>query len=61
MNVKGESSHPIYNWINEEYNQSPKWNFYKYLFNRSGVLEESWSSMTKPDSKKIINKIDKLI
>ena len=61
INVKGEETHPIFNWINKEYNKSPKWNFYKYLFDRSGKLYDSWSSMTKPDSKKIINKINKLI
>jgi len=61
INVNGEDLHPIFSWIKEEYNKSPKWNFYKYLFNRSGNLAESWSSMTKPDSKKITNKIDQLI
>jgi len=61
IEVKGKNIHPIYKWIENNYNKSPKWNFYKYLFNRSGELEESWSSITKPDSKKIINKIDKLI
>ena len=61
IEVKGKNIHPIYKWIENSYNKSPKWNFYKYLFNRSGELEDSWSSITKPDSKKIINKIDKLI
>ena len=61
LDVKGDSIHPIYEWINKKYNKSPKWNFYKYLFNRSGELVESWSSMTKPDHKKIINKINQLI
>tara|TARA_B110000240_G_scaffold190818_1_gene232515 strand:+ start:501 stop:977 length:477 start_codon:yes stop_codon:yes gene_type:complete len=61
MNVKGENAHPMYQWINDEYNKSPKWNFYKYLFDRSGSLVESWSSMTKPDSKRITKNIDKLI
>ena len=61
IEVKGKNIHPMYKWIENNYNKSPKWNFYKYLFNRSGELEESWSSITKPDSKKIINKIDKLI
>ena len=61
INVKGENSHPMYQWINDEYNKSPKWNFYKYLFDRSGSLVESWSSMTKPDSKRITKNIDKLI
>ena len=61
MPVKGSDAHPIYSWIFEEYNEKPKWNFYKYLFNREGKLVESWSLMTKPDSKKIIKKIDELI
>ena len=61
IEVKGNNIHPMYKWIKKNYNQSPKWNFYKYLFNRSGKLEDSWSSITKPDSKKIIKKIDNLI
>ena len=61
INVKGEDAHPIYRWIDNKYKKSPKWNFYKYLFDRSGNLVESWSSMTQPDSKKITKIIDKLI
>ena len=61
INVKGNEAHPIFSWINEEYNESPKWNFYKYLFDRNGELVKSWSSMTKPDSTKITNLIDNLI
>ena len=51
INVKGNDSHPIYAWLFEEYGKKPKWNFYKYLFDREGRLIESWSSMTKPDNK----------
>ena len=61
MSVKGPDAHPIYTWINEAYNRKPKWNFFKFLFDRNGKLVESWSSMTKPDSSKITNKIDDLI
>ena len=61
MDVKGNNAHPIYAWIDREYNEKPKWNFYKYLFDRNGQLIKSWSSMTKPDSPKIINQIDRLI
>ena len=61
IEVKGEKSHEIYKWIKNEYDQSPKWNFYKYLFNRDGKLVKSWGSITKPDSKKITKKIDELI
>lgn len=61
INVIGEDAHPIFEWIKSDFNKSPKWNFYKFLFDRTGQLKESWSSMTKPDSDKILNKIDKLI
>ena len=61
MDVKGNNAHPIYTWIEEEYNEKPKWNFYKYLFDRNGKLVKTWSSMTKPDSSKITNLIDRLI
>ena len=61
MDVKGSNVHPIYAWIEKEYDEKPKWNFYKYLFDRNGQLIKSWSSMTKPDSSKITNQIDRLI
>ena len=37
INVKGDTSHKIFKWLNDEYGKTPKWNFYKYLFNRSGT------------------------
>ena len=61
MDVKGSSAHPIYAWIEKEYNEKPKWNFFKFLFDRNGKLVKTWSSMTKPDSTKITNLIDRLI
>ena len=61
MDVTGINAHPIYSWLNEEYNKSPKWNFFKFLFNREGKLIDTWSSMTRPNSSKITNKIDNLI
>ena len=47
--------------IEDEFDEEPKWNFYKYLFDRDGQLVKSWSSMTKPDSSKITKHIDNLI
>ncbi len=61
INVKGNNAHPIYAWIKEKYKKTPKWNFYKYLFDRNGKLVDSWSSITKPNNKKIIKKIDTLL
>ena len=57
----GDNAHPLYQWIANDYGKTPKWNFYKYLFDGQGNLVESWSSMTKPDSEKITSKIDQLI
>ena len=61
ISVVGENAHPIYSWMTSEYNETPKWNFYKYLFDGEGQLVKSWSSMTKPDSSKITSIIDELI
>tara|TARA_B100000787_G_C16171589_1_gene286804 strand:+ start:529 stop:1062 length:534 start_codon:yes stop_codon:yes gene_type:complete len=61
VKVKGNERHPIYQWIKDEYNKTPKWNFYKYLFNKEGNLVDSWTSITKPDSSKITDRIDKII
>ena len=61
IEVKGNNKHPIFEWLYEEFDEKPKWNFYKYLFDRNGQLVSSWSSMTKPNSKKITKLIDILI
>ena len=61
IKLKGNDAHPLFKWIKEDYNQEPKWNFYKYLFNRDGQLVESWSSMTKPTNSKILKSINKIL
>ena len=61
LSVKGDDAHEIFTWLTKEYGKSPKWNFYKYLFDRKGKLNSSWSSMTKPDNSKILVKIDSLL
>ncbi len=61
MNVKGDDSHEIFKWLKNEYGKTPKWNFYKYLFDREGELTFSWSSMTKPDHTKIIKEINEVL
>ncbi len=62
-NVKGEDAHDIYKWARENYGKSaiPKWNFYKILINKNGKIEETYSSLTKPMSNKIIKKIEEIL
>ena len=61
MNVKGDNSHQLFKWLKNEYGKAPKWNFYKYLFDRNGKLISSWSSMTKPDHAKIMKQINEIL
>ena len=61
--VKGDNAHDIYLWASKNYGGKaiPKWNFYKILINKSGKIEKTYSSMTKPMSKKLINDIEKIL
>ena len=62
-NILGDTGHPFYKWVEENYGKSgvPKWNFYKVLINRSGKIEDVYSSITNPSSKKIKNKINSIL
>ena len=61
--VKGDSAHEIFKWAKTNYGKSaiPKWNFYKILINKEGKIEDTFSSLTKPTSNKIVSKIEKLL
>ena len=61
--VKGEKAHEIFKWAKDNYGKSaiPKWNFHKILINKEGKVEDTFSSLTKPLSKKIINKIENIL
>ena len=62
-NVKGDDAHDIYKWAKDNYGKPaiPKWNFYKILINKNGKIEQTYSSLTKPMSNKIIKKIEELL
>ena len=61
--VKGENAHKIYEWAKNNHGKSavPKWNFHKILINKKGKVEDTFASFTNPTSKKIINKIEKIL
>ena len=62
-NIKGDSGHPFFKWIKKEagFLAFPKWNFYKYLINKEGLLVKWYASTTRPISNKITKEIDKII
>ena len=63
IDVKGENIDPIYKWALKNYGKKaePKWNFYKILINKYGKIEQTYSSMTNPMSKKITSVIENIL
>ena len=61
--VKGNNANELFKWakINHGNSAVPKWNFHKILINKEGKVEDTFSSFTKPMSKKIINKIESIL
>ena len=62
-NVKGNNAHEIFKWAKENHGNSavPKWNFHKILINKEGKIEDTYSSLTNPTSKKITQKLDEIL
>ena len=63
INVIGNNSHPFYKWARKDYGIGaiPKWNFHKIIIGKDGKISETFSSITKPSSKKFIKVIENLI
>ena len=63
INVIGNNSHPFYKWARKDFGIGaiPKWNFHKIIIGRDGKVAETFSSITKPSSKKFLKVIEKLI
>ncbi len=63
ISVIGNNSHPFYKWARKDYGIGaiPKWNFHKIIIGKDGKVSETFSSITKPSSKKFIKAIENLI
>ena len=63
VDVKGTLAHPIFLWAKENYGISaiPKWNFHKILINKDGKIHDTYSSLTRPTSKKITDEIERIL
>lgn len=58
--VIGKTAHPLFRALREEFGDDviPGWNFYKYLFDRSGQLIGFWPSKVLPDDNEITDMIE---
>lgn len=64
ITVKGENQHPLYQWLTKKEqngwnDESPKWNFYKFLINQKGELVKVFNSDVEPLSKELLTEIEK--
>lgn len=62
ISVIGVKTHPLFVWLSNESmngvtNQSPNWNFCKYLISEDGTIISFFDSMVNPMSETILNYI----
>jgi glutathione peroxidase len=65
VSVKGDDQTPLYLYLTKQTAPSIageiKWNFTKFLVDRNGQVVQRFESKVTPDSKEIVNAIDKLL
>lgn len=63
ISVKGNDQHPLYKYItqNSPYKGDVKWNFQKYLVDRSGNIVAKFMSAVDPMSKEVTSEVEKLL
>jgi glutathione peroxidase len=54
VDVNGDTTHPLYKWLKDEApgvlgSKGIKWNFTKFLVDRSGLVKERYAPTTKPE------------
>ena len=56
-----ELAGPLFRKLGEVSGSYPKWNFYKYLLDRDGNIVNTYTSLTKPQNKRVTNAIERLL
>lgn len=59
--VTGAATNPLYRQLASATGERPKWNFHKYLIDRSGQKVLSFPSTTSPDSRTLVNAVEKAL
>lgn len=55
------AANPLYLQLIKKTGQAPKWNFYKYVVDRTGTRVQSFSSMTAPDAGDFVKTIEQFL
>jgi glutathione peroxidase len=66
IRVRGPYAHPLYKFFadkkeNGKLSSVPRWNFHKFLINKSGLVTDFFYPFTKPTSSKIRKRINRLL
>ena len=63
VEVKGSNAHDFYKWANKNFGRDaiPKWNFHKIIIGKDGKIYDTFSSMTKPSSKKFVKVLEEAL
>lgn len=59
--VVGASASPLYTWLATQTGQAPKWNFHKYLLDRTGRVAAVFPSSVEPNDPTLVKRIDALL
>ncbi len=59
--VVGGGTNPLYRQLAAATGEKPKWNFHKYLIDRSGKKVSSFPSTTAPDSRSFVAAVEKAL
>lgn len=59
--VVGSATNPLYKQLASITGEKPKWNFHKYLIDRSGQKVLSFPSSTAPDSKTFVTAVERAL
>ena len=59
--VKSASANPLYGALAQRTGQPPRWNFHKYVVDRSGRSVTSFPSDVRPDSRELVRLIERLL
>jgi glutathione peroxidase len=61
QSVRSASANPLYGALAQRTGQSPRWNFHKYVVDRSGRNVASFPSDVRPDSAELVRLIERLL
>ena len=61
VSVKKGAADPLIRVLSEQAGAYPSWDFYKYLIDRDGNVVDYYTSVTSPESEKVVSALEKLL